>query len=151
MVPENTPIYVAAFPRNLRQMGDVGRLRFRPTTREVASLIRNGTPQLDAPHKATLLALLRGVRDEDLAVFDTRSTLTAKQVASRIGASFRRVEWHVQNLAAKGPGGPYLLDLTSYDGSGREVYDLWPTFMMLPEMRAAAQGLIAANDGAEAH
>lgn len=139
MVPDTSPIFLATFPRKLHETPDLGRLRFRPTTQEVASIIRNGTPRLDAAHKATLLALLRGVRDESLAVFDTRTTVTAAQIARRIGARLSAVRWHIQNLASHGPGGPYLLDLTAGDGKGRELYDLFPTFMMLPAMRAEAQ------------
>ena len=141
MVPDTSPIYLATFPRKLRETPDLGRLRFRPTTQEVRSIIRNGTPRLDAAHKATLLALLRGFRDESLAVLDTRTTVTATQIAGRIGARLSAVRWHVQNLASDGLGGPYLLDMTAGEGKGRELYDLFPSFMMLPDMRAAARDL----------
>lgn len=138
MATDAGPIDIAAARRRLWQTAALGRVRFPHTKSEVASIVRNGATRLDAPHRATLLALVQALKDEDLADYDTRAHVGAEQIAARIGAAVGQVRWHIQNLAAKVPGGPYLLDLSSDDPDGPEVYDLWPTFRMLPAMQAVA-------------
>jgi hypothetical protein len=105
----------------------------------IATAIRMGTPDLDLQHKVTLLVFAKALDNHNLRQLDTRLRLGAAEIADRIGAPVSRIRWHIQNLCANAPTGPYISDLTA-GPDAQEIYDLAPTLEKLSLMEEYASG-----------